>query len=308
MNTDWNDFRVFLAIARSGTLSEAARLLGSSQPTVGRRLQALEQTLGHALFQRTTDGYVLSNEGEAILCDIERMEEQATAVERKLAGGFSLDGLVRVSTTEWFGVHVLAPIFANVRIHHPNLSIELITETRSVSLTRREADISFRFKEFDEPDVIQTRAIAIEFSAYASRAYLRRNGHPGAGQGPGGTTSEGHGHTLVTMDTGFGNLADVPWLLSRLPEAVVGLRANSRDVQARLCAAGAGIAVLPHQVGATDPGLVMLDLGELPPGRIVWAGVHKDMRRSPRIRALLSATLDALAAQQLATVPIASMP
>ncbi len=296
MTTDWNDYRVFLAIARAGTLSEAARSLGLSQPTVGRRLVALEEALDHALFQRTSDGYVLSNEGEAVLAEVERMEEQATAVERKLAGGFSLEGLVRVSTTEWFGTHVLAPIFADVRIRNPSLSIELITETRLISLTRREADISFRFREFEEPDIVQTRALAIDFAVYASAAYLERHGRPGAEEG-------GAGHTLVTMDTGFGTLVDVPWLQGRLPQAVIGLRANSRDVQAKLCAAGAGIAVLPLQVGATDPRLVAIDLGEPPPGRVVWAGVHKDLRRSPRIRALLTATLSALASQQLGAEP-----
>ncbi|MFK3741182.1 LysR family transcriptional regulator [Massilia sp. TN1-12] len=291
MNADWNDYRVFLAIARHGTLSEAARRLGLSQPTMGRRLQALEDALARPLFQRTADGYVLTIEGQSVLANIERMEEQATAVERKLAGESELEGLVRVSTTEWFGVHLLAPILAGLRIDYPGLAIELVTETRLVSLARREADLSFRFREFEEPDVVQVRAVALDFGAYASQAYLERCGLPRDGDGKG----NGKNHTLITMDTGFGTLADVAWLTGRLPDAAIGLRANSRDVQARLCAAGAGIAVLPRCVGDASANLVLLDLGEAPPGRTVWAGYHKDMKRSPRVRAVLDAALRGLA-------------
>jgi DNA-binding transcriptional LysR family regulator len=292
MSVDWNDYRIFLAIARNGTLSEAARKLGLSQPTMGRRLSALEQALGHLLFQRTADGYVLSSEGRSILNCIEQIEEQSTAIERKLAGESVLDGLVRVSTTEWFGAHVLAPIFVQVRADHPGLVIELITETRLASLARREADLSFRFREFDEMDVIQTRATGMDFGVYASRAYLERH----SPITPELSSANGEGHTLITMDTQFGDLADVPWLMTRLPRAEVGLRANSRDVQARLCAAGAGIAVLPRQICQLDPRLVEIALDALPPGRTVWAGYHKDLKRSPRVRTVLHRTLEMLAA------------
>lgn len=278
---DWDDFRVFLAIARYGRLSEAARRLGLSQPTMGRRLQALEQALDHPLFQRTADGYVLTGEGQSILASVEGMEEHAIAVERRLAGESELEGLVRISTTEWFGAHLLAPALADMRTDYPGLVIELVAETRLVSLARREADLGFRFREFDEPDIVQRRVADLAFGAYASQAYLGRRGPPG----------DGGGHTLVTMDTGFGGLADVGWLGERLPRAVVGLRANSRDVQARLCAAGAGIAVLPRAVGDATHGLVLLDLGDAPPGRTVWAGYHKDLKRSPRVRAVLAWTL-----------------
>jgi DNA-binding transcriptional LysR family regulator len=279
---DWDDFRVFLAIARCGTLSEAARRLGLSQPTMGRRLQGLEKALAHSLFQRTADGYVLTSEGQSMLSSVEEMEEHAIAVERRLAGESELEGMVRISTTEWFGAHMLAPVLAGLRTDYPGLVIELISETRLVSLARREADVGFRFREFEEPDIVQVRVLDMAFGAYASKAYLERHGAPG----------DGSGHTLVTMDTGFGSLADVGWLGERLPRAIVGLRANSRDIQARLCASGAGIAVLPRPVGeAAAYGLVLLDLGDAPPGRTVWAGYHKDLKRSPRVRAVLDGTL-----------------
>jgi DNA-binding transcriptional LysR family regulator len=143
----------------------------------------------------------------------------------------------------------------------------------------------FRFRQFEEPDVIQRKAMHVAFGVYGSTAYLKKAG----------PTADGQGHRLITMDTAYGELADVPWLKARLPRARVALRANSRDVQAQLCRSGAGLAVLPRCVGDQLRGLKLADLGQQPPGRDVWAGYHKDLKRSPRLRALLATTLEALA-------------
>jgi DNA-binding transcriptional LysR family regulator len=83
---EWSDVRVFLAIARTGTLGAAARSVGQSQPTMGRRLRALEHSVGQVLFQRTADGFVLTDEGSAVLLHAERIEEEALAFQRRLAG------------------------------------------------------------------------------------------------------------------------------------------------------------------------------------------------------------------------------
>lgn len=281
MNANWDDLKIFLSIARNGTLSAAARVLGQSQSTMGRRIRALEEELGYTLFQRTDDGFLLTHEGEAVFEHVQQMEHEADALMRKLSGRQQLEGLLRVSTTEWFGAHVLAPIFAEFSGQHPAMTIELITETRLVSLARREADLVFRFRQFDEADVIQRKAMHVEFGVYGSGAYLRQ--------------ADDHHHRLIIMDTAYGELADVPWLRRRLPKSHATLRANSRDVQAALCRNGAGLAVLPRCIGDALRGLHLVDLGEPPPGRDVWAGYHKDLKRSPRLRALLDATLAALA-------------
>src|ERR1700691_5132930 len=86
LRMEWSDLRVFLAVAREGTLGAAARRLGQSQPTMGRRLRALEQAVGYTLFQRTGDGFILTDEGSAVLSHAERMEEDALALQRQLAG------------------------------------------------------------------------------------------------------------------------------------------------------------------------------------------------------------------------------
>src|ERR1700756_532222 len=104
---EWSDLRIFLAVAREGTLGAAARKLDQTQPTMGRRLRALEHAVGHTLFQRTVDGFVLTDEGNTVLGHAERIEKEALAIERRLAGNEGqLEGALRISSTDWFGTYM----------------------------------------------------------------------------------------------------------------------------------------------------------------------------------------------------------
>ena len=155
---DWGDMRVFLAIAREGTLGAAARRLGQSQPTMGRRLSALERAVGHALFQRTQDGFVLTDEGSAVVPHAEAMEDEVLAVERRLAGrDAAMHGQLRLSSSDWFGTHVLAPVLAEFSVLQPRVTVELVTSQVHMSLPRRDADLVFRIRPFDEPEVVSRR-------------------------------------------------------------------------------------------------------------------------------------------------------
>jgi DNA-binding transcriptional LysR family regulator len=282
-NLEWSDVRIFLAIARSGTLGAAARMIGQTQPTMGRRLRALEGSLGHVLFQRTRDGFVLTDEGAAVLSYAERMEEEALSFTRALAGqDAKLTGVLRVSSSDWFGVHVLTPIFARFLAKHPEVSIELVTDARRYNLARREADLVFRITPFDEPDVIQRKLIHIDYALYG-RADLTS---PKAG--------DGKGQTLISMDSAFDQLPDVLWVKRMLPNAKIVFGSNNRDAQAQMCAQGTGYAVLPCPLGDGDARLARFDVGEAPPGRDVWLGYHRDLKRVARLRALLDETVAAL--------------
>src|SRR5258708_11206357 len=146
---EWSDLRIFLAIAREGTLGAAARKLGLSQPTVGRRLRALERSIGQTLFQRTGDGFVLTDEGSTVLSHAERIEEEALAFQRQLAGRERrLDGTLRVSSSDWFGAHMLTPILAAFAIAQPRVVVELLTDARLYTLPRRPAPIAFLILPF----------------------------------------------------------------------------------------------------------------------------------------------------------------
>lgn len=271
---EWSDLRVFLAIAREGTLGAAARRLSQTQPTMGRRLRSLEQSVGHKLFQRTQDGFVLTDEGTAVLDHAERIEDEALAIERRLAGRERhLEGVLRITSTDCFGVNLLTPVLAEFAGTHPRVIVELLTDSRFLSLSRREADLAFRTRPFEEPDVVSRRLLHMRYGIYARR----------------GTATT----RILALDSG---LPDDTWLQTLLPKAGVAFRTNSRDVQARMCALGAGIAVLPVPLGEVLPGVERLDLGAEPPGRDTWVGYHRDLRRLARLRALLDLVVARLSA------------
>lgn len=274
---EWSDVRIFLAVARAGTLGGAARALRLSHPTIGRRLQALERAMGHALFQRTSDGFVLTEEGAGIVALAEQMEEGAQAMERRLAGQERrLQGLLRISSADWFGAYLLPPVIADYAKAYPHVDVEVLTGTRLFNLAQREADIAFRIVPFNAPDVVQRKLIRLPYGAYV------------AANAPEPVFGDGVGFRLITHDTSTGQFPDIAWLKESFPNARPLLSSNNRNVQARMCAQGIGIAVLPRVVGDQVVGLRRLQLPEEPPGRDIWMGYHRDLRRLNRLRAFIA--------------------
>jgi DNA-binding transcriptional LysR family regulator len=286
---EWSDIRVFLAIAREGSLGAAARKLAQTQPTMGRRLRALEAATGQKLFQRTKDGFVLTDEGSAVLGHAERIEEEALAIERQLAGQEQhLEGTLRITSSDWFGVTILTPVLADFARLHPGTTVELLTDARFFSLSRREADLAFRIRPFDEPDVVSRKLLQTRYGVYAKTGIE----HPIAG--------DGAGASLLALDSAFTGMPDDSWLQAMLPNARVVFRSNSRDVQARMCSQGVGIAVLPKPLGDSLIGVKRVDLGEEPPSRDTWVGYHRDLRKLARLRALLDLVVERLATEFVA--------
>lgn len=280
---DWSDVRIFLAIARSGSLSGAAQRLGMSQPTMGRRIRALEDSTGQRLFQRGREGFQLTDEGASVLWHAERMEEEALAIERQLAGrGAELQGLLRVSSSDWFGLHVLSPVVARFVALHPAVRVDLITDSRFLDLARREADLVFRIQPSESPEVVQRQLMHMTYALYGP-----------AGM-PAPTVGDGAGSRLITLDATFEDLPDVHWLRSTFPAATFAIGSNNRDVQARTCALGAGLAVLPTLLGDQFPGIQRHDVHPRPPGRDVWFAYHQDLRGLARLRAFLDLVIDCL--------------
>ncbi|WP_242128049.1 LysR family transcriptional regulator [Sphingobium sp. Sx8-8] len=273
--------RIFLAIARAGSLGGAARALHLSHPTVGRRLRALEQAMGHVLFQRTADGLVPTEEGAAIVALAEQMEESALAMERRLAGQEqNYQGSLRISSADWFGAYVLPPIITDYVEAHPNVEIEVLTGTRLFSLAQREADIAFRIVPFETPDIVQRRLVGLAYGAYV------------AVDAPEPVFGDGSGFRLITHDTSTGHFPDIAWLTESFPNARPILRSNNRNVQARMCSQGVGIAVLPQVIGRQLPDLRLLDLPAQPPGRDIWMGYHRDLRHLSRLRAFIALVVE----------------
>src|SRR3954471_1067245 len=142
---DWDDLRYFLAVAREGSLSAAAQTLGVTQPTVGRRITALQRRLGAKLFLPTATGQALSSSGRRLLPHAERMETEGLAAERVTSGrDAGLRGRVRVPASDGMIGAVLGPMLRPFVSRHPELELELVADVRHLSLVRGDADVAIR--------------------------------------------------------------------------------------------------------------------------------------------------------------------
>lgn len=273
---DWSDIHLFLAVAEQGTLTAAARSLGFTQPTLGRRIHSLEQSLGQKLFQRTSEGFLLTEAGNALLPAARRMAEEADTAMRQLTGHEArLTGTLRISSFDWFAHYVLSDCCAGFLKLHPQVSLELVTDSQLFNLARREADLVFRLQPFDEPDVAQRKLMQLDYGLYASTSFDL------------GLLNTPEKLSLISMDSYFSDLPDVAWLKKQFPKAHIAFKSNSREAQARLCLAGLGLAILPIRMANNFQGLQKLPVATPLPARQIWLGYHQDLRDQRRLRAFI---------------------
>jgi DNA-binding transcriptional LysR family regulator len=283
---DWDDLRFFLVVARRHTLSAAARELDVTQPTVGRRVAALEHRLGAKLFVRRSDGFTLSDAGAQVLELAERMEHDALAIERRVAGrDEGVRGTVRITASEWLVTRVVSPMLGPLLTRYPKMAIELAADQRHLNLARREADLALRPRRFTQDAIVQRATTKIGFALYASPSYLARNGLPVAG--------DGHRHTVIAMTDDVADLAR-GWLQGVFPRAAHAVRTNGRDAMVALAETGVGIACLARVVGDKSTVLRRIDISPPPPTPMLWMGVHRDVIQTPRVRAVASYVADRL--------------
>lgn len=273
---EWGDVRVFLAVIRNGSFGEAARRLGVSHPTVGRRIKALEDEAQQALFRRTREGLVLTDAGDGVMKLAEAMENSALAMERRLAGNHErLEGILRISSAEWFANYVLAPILGELTRRHPAIVPEVIASYRLINLARRDADIAFRIVPFTEPDIVQRRLMSMPYALYGTPENAQT------------MLTDPSSVGLILMNTEQSHFPDVSWLLERFPHSRCAFKSTSRAIQAQMCLRGMGIAVLPQPLGDATTGLQRIATPDLPPSRDIWVGYHQDLRHMDRLRAML---------------------
>jgi DNA-binding transcriptional LysR family regulator len=287
----WDDVRFFLAVARTGSLSGAARALGVGHVTVGRRIALLEKRLGVTLLNRTPDGFATTSAGETILRQCVAMETAAFDLERAAAGRDSLvTGSVRVTTTEALAYHLICPAIAALRQVHPELRVDLTAGVRSLDIARRDADLAVRFARPETSDLVCRKLGDVGFSLYASRRYLTTSGIPQRGRGLAG-------YDLITF-TGAPAATSPFFMGEALEGARVALRCDSPFVQLKAAASDVGIAELACLLGDASSDLVRVWPDEAPAQRTAWLIMHQDMRRSARIRAVSTAIGDVFRRQR----------
>ena len=285
---DWDDLRFFLAIARNGSLTAAARELAVAQSTVGRRLATLEASLGVRLLHRTPDGYVLTLAGESVSGQARRVEAEALAVERTVGGRDArLEGVVRVTCAETIAAHILAPCFAALQDRHPDILIELVPDPRELSLSMREADIAVRLIRPVQNDLIVRRIGRLAFGLYAGSGYGQRHGLPDFEAGC-------IGHRYMVLVDDISGAAQTRWLEAMTGGARLGFQTTSHEALQRAARSGAGLACLARFRADADPALCAVATPTPAPPTDVFLVVHKDNRGTPRVRATLNAIAAAL--------------
>jgi DNA-binding transcriptional LysR family regulator len=176
---NWDDVRIFLAVARTGQILGAGKRLGLNHATVARRLTSLEQDLRAQLLTRRPSGTELTRAGEEFLLAAERMEAEMVGARAAVGeASVSISGTVRVGAPDGFGVAFLAPRLGELARQHPDLTIELVPVPRSFSLSRREADIAVTVERPEQGRLVASRLVDYRLGLFASKAYIAENGMP----------------------------------------------------------------------------------------------------------------------------------
>lgn len=261
---NWNDLRFFLAVARSGGLSSAARELATSPSRVARRIDALESALGVPLFLRSLDGYRLTDEGDAFVPRAEAVETAALSYQGKAALCAGVAGTVRLATAENLVTRLIAPALPDFLNAHPNLTLNLMTAVKTVDLDRHEADLALRMTR---PASGDTRIRKLGHMACA--VYRAAEAAPAG---------------FIAWGEAMRDLSAAKALTAL--KAPVSIVSNSLAVHHELAGTGAVRAVLPCFIGDRDTRLVRDGPIVESAGQDLWLVINKDVSGSARVRAV----------------------
>ena len=281
MNFDWNRARAFLISAEEGSFSAAARAMGSTQPTVGRQVAALEQALGVTLFERTGSRLALTPTGLSLLSHVRAMGEAAIGFSLAATGqAESIAGTVCITASESIAAFLLPPILSTLRQAHPGIELELSVSNDSRDLQRREADIAVRNFRTQQPDLIARKIRDITAHFYAAPSYIAR-------VGPLETAADLARAELFAFDRSDTMIDGLQALGIPVKREQFTIVTGNHLVQWALCKQGAGVCMMMDDVGARDPDVVPV-LRDLPPLQLpIWLVCHRELRTSRRMRLVL---------------------
>ena len=268
-----------VALADTGSLGRAASVLGSSQPTVGRKVRALEDAVGQALVIRQGRGLVLTPAGDELAAagrEVVRAMGRFGLVARAL--GRELAGQVRVSASEAVATELLPAWVAALRCAHPGLQVALVAEDRVTDVAHREADLAVRMFRPRDPELVAVKLGVTQMALWASRDYVARAGHPR-------TRADLHSHEAIGFDRDPLYDAVFRSVVGDLPEARIALRTDSSAASLRAILAGVGIGAIQRPIAARYPDLVEVAPDAVLPALETWLVTARDLRRARAIRA-----------------------
>jgi DNA-binding transcriptional LysR family regulator len=277
---NWDDLKIFLAVARRGTLSSAARHLGVSQPTTGRRLASLETAMSVRLFDRLPDGFVPTGAGAELLPLAEAVEQAADAVDRRQATlADRVSGTVRISAFEL--IHqFLCGHMAEMRQLLPEIEFEISVAHISANLSKREADLLIRECLPDTPGLVGVKLCTWSYAVYGASTLVRE--YPQAWTDDRYSTCP-----WISHDDDHDYFTSATWLMKRLGSKKAEVRVNNAVALHDLVHQGVGLGVLPCCAGDADPALQRLTPPLAETETPLHLIVHQDLRRAPAVRAVM---------------------
>ena len=286
---DWTLVRSFLVALEHGSLLGAARVLKSSQPTIGRHIAELESQLGVVLFERTGRGLVPTAIALQLAESARGMETSALQLARTLTGAQAQTlGTVRITASQPVAVQLLPPLLARMRMVLPDIQVELVASNQVSNLLRREADIAVRMVRPDQETLVAKKIGNVGLGAYAHRSYLARRSSL---RQPADLLQ----HDLIGSDTDTSILLGFKALGYAVGPQAFALRTDDLVVQWQAVRAGLGIGFVADYMARSEPDVLRVLPGLLPIPEIpMWLAVHREIRTNKRIRAVYDFLAEAL--------------
>ncbi|MCP5087483.1 MAG: LysR family transcriptional regulator [Rhodobacteraceae bacterium] len=265
----WDDARVFLAFAREGSFSAAAKRLGVQHSTISRRIHALEKDIATPLVERSASGYVLTAAGEDLRASASRMEQELLSFEATSTGQSNVAaGELRVTAIANMASTVLMPIFARFSSAHPSINLRLDVTNDSVRLAERDADVALRQTNAPGETLIGTRLTTVASTVYGSRDYC-------AAVKAGRNVEKWIGVDCCDYHR--------DWTKEACPEADHVFSVDETSLTAAALKEGLGVGYLPCFMGDRDPALVRYREPEQKHDLGLWLLYHRDLRNTKRV-------------------------
>ncbi len=298
MNTSWEDAETFLAVAEKHSFSSAAGLLGVGQPTISRRIAALEGRLGCQLFTRGKRGTELTDAGARLLPAAEQMARWAGEFRRLAQGAEERPtGTVRIAAPPGLAVEVLAPLAAIARDRLPEIRLEVLASVDYIDLSRGGADLAIRTRETHEPELTTIHRIEFEIGLFATVEYKTRLVDRLGAAGRADSTFRIEDLDWITWSFPYEEVAPRPMLERAIPDFTPAFASDNYLVLKSALAAGMGVMVLEKHPSANplaSEEFVEIDLGFSLPSSAYYLICAKSMRWVPRVRAVTDLLIEQL--------------